>query len=542
MKRYRLICLGLIVGSLLGFFCLIDSERAQAASIYTVLKVNTIQPSPDSNTPVSIDSTVKVDIPELVVASGSKVAIGLPRDISIDNGQISIQVPEEGSLTSDMIRLGPITSNNTCDIELVCPDISGPGTFYINFGEMIVPHGYTGDIEVTFYAPAGSVFTSGRVIIAKVVNSQPIFISIKSIKRIGDTAGFIDSINLTETSGGTFTPGTVINFVLSSGFSWDPDSIKDSQISIIGDWGLSGTGNAGAISRDQTIFNQWYKATYPNPSTLSIALSDEFVPTTMPGRITIGHEIGEACAKVHYLGSTLPATAMVQVSSPNNPYIKEQYLKVAEFVEADTINAELSDLKVDGLTVTGFDPKTLDYTVNVPFDTTTIPTITATPSIPGASVSVFGPVDLDGSEAERTATVVVTSADGTVTQSYRILFVRSDEPQPPGESDCFIATAAFGSYLDPHVSVLRNFRDTVLVKSSFGTWFIEKYYQYSPPIAALIAGHPLLRAITRIILTPVVLFVANPMLGIWIIIVIVLFLVLHRRINWRNMVRSENGS
>ena len=69
---------------------------------------------------------------------------------------------------------------------------------------------------------------------------------------------------------------------------------------------------------------------------------------------------------------------------------------------------------------------------------------------------------------------------------------------------CFIATAAYGSMMEPHVKILRDFRDKFMLANSVGKGFVRLYNTYSPPIADFIAKHDSLRAMVRIILLPVV--------------------------------------
>ena len=75
-----------------------------------------------------------------------------------------------------------------------------------------------------------------------------------------------------------------------------------------------------------------------------------------------------------------------------------------------------------------------------------------------------------------------------------------------GHGGCFIATAAFGSYLNPYVRTLREFRDTFLLTNSGGRAFVAWYYRNSPPVADVIAQHSLARAIVRTGLLPLIIF------------------------------------
>lgn len=73
-------------------------------------------------------------------------------------------------------------------------------------------------------------------------------------------------------------------------------------------------------------------------------------------------------------------------------------------------------------------------------------------------------------------------------------------------ASCFIATAAYGSPIDPHVQILRDFRDNHLLTNRLGRRFVGLYYSYSPAIADYISKHESLRTIIRFSLLPVIGF------------------------------------
>ena len=78
-----------------------------------------------------------------------------------------------------------------------------------------------------------------------------------------------------------------------------------------------------------------------------------------------------------------------------------------------------------------------------------------------------------------------------------------------GGGGCFIATAAYGSYLHPHVQILRDFRDTWLLTNAPGRAFVALYYRLSPPLAGFIAQHETLRLLVRLLLAPVIFIISN---------------------------------
>ena len=82
-------------------------------------------------------------------------------------------------------------------------------------------------------------------------------------------------------------------------------------------------------------------------------------------------------------------------------------------------------------------------------------------------------------------------------------------------SECFIATAAYGTATAEQLDVLRAFRDQVLLQSPLGSEFVAWYYQASPPVADFISESSPLRTVVRELLVDPMVGLAKLTRGVW---------------------------
>ncbi len=73
-----------------------------------------------------------------------------------------------------------------------------------------------------------------------------------------------------------------------------------------------------------------------------------------------------------------------------------------------------------------------------------------------------------------------------------------EHPTTPPSGGCFIATAAYGTDTARELSILREFRDKMLLSNSLGAKLVSLYYTMSPSLASFISQHEALRAMVRI--------------------------------------------
>jgi uncharacterized repeat protein (TIGR01451 family) len=135
--------------------------------------------------------------------------------------------------------------------------------------------------------------------------------------------------------------------------------------------------------------------------------------------------------------------------------------------------------------------------------TTFVSSAQLTAEIPAADIIATGTMPV---------TVVNPEPGGGTSNAYDF----SITVQVPGEGSggggggCFIATAAYGSYCDPHVQILRNFRDGFLVHYAPGRILLNGYYKYSPHIADFIREREGFKCLVRGVITPIVYVIRYP--------------------------------
>lgn len=99
--------------------------------------------------------------------------------------------------------------------------------------------------------------------------------------------------------------------------------------------------------------------------------------------------------------------------------------------------------------------------------------------------------------------VISNNAQKTQKQKY-ISIIQKYDPTYVTSTDaegCFVATAVYGDYDDPQVWVLRNFRDSFLLRSEWGNKFVKFYYRISPGLVCEYGERKTLLMITKAMLT-----------------------------------------
>lgn len=130
--------------------------------------------------------------------------------------------------------------------------------------------------------------------------------------------------------------------------------------------------------------------------------------TAFPGR-----RLGANECSISY-GQVDGAPTIITITAEDGSSTSTYRIK---FVSQASNNARLSDIQVNGQTISGFNAYLTSYDVALPYGTTDAPVVTATAQDATATVQITQPTSPTGS-----ATILVTAGDGTTTQTYTLSF------------------------------------------------------------------------------------------------------------------------
>lgn len=235
-------------------------------------------------------------------------------------------------------------------------------------------------------------------------------------------------------------------------------------------------------------------------------------------RLTVGDE--------HILTITVNNDGAPDINSEPNYATCIKFTVTASVVTDNNLVAKSPDdiesEKLGGLTFKGYEGNDKAYCITSPVSITcAIERLNVNDPV---TVNVLTePRPLLADRVVRTSVVVsATESEKLATMNDNFASVKTSVDREA----CFIATAAYGSYMAPEVKSLRKFRDEVLLQTNWGRELVSFYYEVSPPLANFIASNETLKQITRWVLTPLVYGVAYPIqAGLLLLSVFALFFI-----------------
>jgi hypothetical protein len=281
---------------------------ALAADMYTIVKSASV--NPDSNT-LGIGAVVKVTIPDIAIASGSRVTVSMPSEwtfsnksgvtamdtygsVAVSNGSVTdsmtIVAGGDASITgsdaddtalatSAFVSTGgfiPIKPNKTFDIQLKADGSVGANRYFYIYFNGIDVHNYTGDLSVTFVQPQGSVFQLATINLGTSSRNGSTMTSIKKVNSLTSPGGTLDIITVMELQAGTITQGEKIKLkIQTKGVEWDSDAIGGSSLASY-TWDWEATGNDPLTSTNTTL----------SPDGKELSYKVKTANTNEPGRIS----------------------------------------------------------------------------------------------------------------------------------------------------------------------------------------------------------------------------------------------------------------
>ncbi len=279
-------------------------------------------------------------------------------------------------------------------------------------------------------------------------------------------------------------------------------------------------GNVGTASHYDIRYStsaitagNWGAATPCNgePTPQAAGSAETFVVTPLSsGTYHFALKTGDEVTNWSLLSNVPSATTPTPIETPEGEDVEVSPIPGVVIVFSNVSEAGNTTVFVSQVNpcanLTGFIFRGAFYDITTRATYTGLVTVTI-PIPPGTSFPVLVRSYWDGERYRWEILRSTVSPDGTTITATVDTLSSYAVPGPEeggGGAFCFIATAAYGSYLDGHVETLRNFRDQYLVTNPVGSALVSTYYKVSPPVAEFIDEHPALKPIMRVALLPAV--------------------------------------
>lgn len=235
----------------------------------------------------------------------------------------------------------------------------------------------------------------------------------------------------------TVTPSAALNFSQQYYLAVGP--VKDGAGNLSGTQSSAFTTISDVISDDATISDLRVDNVTISGFSPSIYNYTQVVPYGLPTAPAVTATTSYPLATaVITPAASMPGVTTIVVTAQDGV---TQLTYLVEFTYGPpSTNSALSYIKwlpngldpvKQNIRVRGFDPAVFDYNIDVPIETVSL-VVDAEPDFvipasgcPPATYTVEQPVNLTGSPAERTATIVCTAQDGIITSTYHVTFSKA---------------------------------------------------------------------------------------------------------------------